>query len=140
MTDKQRNRTSVRRKGDPINTVDDFMARLDHPRKAEIEVVRRLILAADATIQESIKWNAPSFATVEHFATFKLRPIETVHVVFHTGAKVKPISTRVEIDDSAGLVQWVTLDRGLVMFSDMQDITSKQDAFISLVQQWITYV
>ncbi len=85
----------------PTNDVIAFMARLEHPRKAEIETLRSIILGADGRIRESIKWNAPSFAITEHFATVKLRPMETVQVVFHTGAKVKPTATAMEINDPA---------------------------------------
>jgi hypothetical protein len=38
------------------------------------------------------------------------------------------------------LLHWASKDRGMVVFSDMQDITSKQTAFITVVQQWITYL
>ena len=119
------------------DAVDDFMARLEHPLKAEIEAVRAIILGADPRIHESIKWNAPSFSIAEHFATFKLRPIETVQVVFHTGAKSKPTATAMEIDDPAGLLTWAAKDRCVATFSDMRDITSKTTALVMIVNQWI---
>lgn len=43
------------------NAVDEFMAGLEQPLKAEIETVRAIILDADKRITERIKWNAPSF-------------------------------------------------------------------------------
>ena len=126
-------------KGVHVNSdaVDDFMARLEHPLKAEIEAVRAIILGADSRIHESIKWNAPSFSIAEHFATFKLRPIETVQVDFHTGAKAKPTSRAMEIDDPAGLLTWAAKNRCMAVFSDMQDITSKTAALVMIVNQWI---
>lgn len=138
--DGQQHQANVAQAGNRTNSVNEFMARLDHPRKAEIEAVRAILLSADPTIQESIKWNAPSFSITEHFATFKLRPTETVQVVLHTGAKVKPTSTAMEIDDPAGLIQWATKDRGMVVFADMQHITAKQRAFATIVQQWIAQI
>ena len=45
-----------------------FLAALVHPRKAEILALRKVLLDADAGIAEGIKWNAPSFRTVEYFA------------------------------------------------------------------------
>jgi hypothetical protein len=127
--------TSGRRTATP--NVDAFMAQLDHPRKAEIEAVRAIIHGADPMIQESIKWNAPSFSMAEHFATFKLRPLGTVQVVFHTGAKVKATPSALVIDDPAGLLQWAAPDRCVATFSDMHDITAKQSALVAIVQQWI---
>jgi hypothetical protein len=122
------------------NGVDAFMARLEHPMKAEIEAVRTMILRADPRIQESIKWNAPSFAVTEHFATFKLRPFDTVQVVFHTGAKVKPVTTVTEIDDPADLLKWAARDRGIVTFSSMREIKEREAALVSIVRQWIAYL
>lgn len=119
------------------NDVDAFMAQLEHPRKVEIATVRALILNADTRIHESIKWNAPSFAIVEHFATFKLRPTETLQVVFHTGAKVKTNSTAITIDDPAALLTWAAKDRCVATLSDLNDMMSKQAAFVAIVQQWI---
>ena len=82
----------------------------------------------------------PSFALTEHFATFKLRPVETVHVVFHTGAKVRPDSTGIAIDDPAGLLRWAAPDRCMATFSDMQDIVAKATALGSIVNHWIEQV
>jgi hypothetical protein len=117
--------------------VDAFMARLEHPLKEEIEVVRRLILGADRRIGESIKWNAPSFFIEDHFATLKLQPAVSVQVVLHTGAKAKSNSRSMAIKDPAGLVKWAAKDRGLVTFTNMDDVRSKKAAFVAILKQWI---
>ncbi len=115
------------------------MARLEHPLKAEIEAVRAIVLRADHQIQESIKWNAPSFFISEHFATFKLHPTATVQVVLHTGAKRKPIVTamNMNIDDPAGFLSWPAVDRCVATFDDLQDVTSKETAFVAILRAWI---
>ena len=120
--------------------VDTFMAHVDHPRKADIEAIRTILRGADPRIQERIKWNAPSFAIMDHFATLKLHPRATVQVVFYTGAKRKPTSTVLDIADPVGLLEWVAPDRGVVTFADMPDITRKQGALIAIVQQWVAQV
>jgi len=84
--------------------VNEFMAQLSHPLKAEIEALRSIIRSSDPQINESIKWNAPSFFTTEHFATLKLRPLNTIQVVFHTGAKAKADITNVAINDPSDLI------------------------------------
>jgi len=121
----------------PPTTVDAYLAALDHPRKREIETVRSLVVRADPRVREEVKWNAPSFFIDEHFATFRLRPGDTMQVVLHTGAKVKPGAGPIAIDDPAGLVRWAAPDRGVVTFGDMQDIASKEEAFVALLRQWI---
>lgn len=128
--------TNVARMTD-AHDVNAFMARLEHPLKAEIEAVRAIILGADPRIRESIKWNAPSFSVTEHFATFKLRPLETTQVVFHTGAKRKPVVTAIAIDDPAGLLKWVAEDRCVATFADMQHITATTPMLVAIVQQWL---
>ena len=45
--------------------VDKFISTLEHPSKAEIEAMRRLVLGAGASIAGGIKWKAPSFRTGE---------------------------------------------------------------------------
>jgi hypothetical protein len=125
--------TMVRKQED----VGAFMARLEHPLKAEIEALRAIIRGADARIQESIKWNAPSYALADHFATLRLQPHNRLQVVFHTGAKVRPDSTAMQIDDPARLLTWATPDRCVATFADMQEITSNADALVAIVRQWI---
>jgi len=119
------------------NEVDEFMASLRHPLKAEIEAVRAIVLGADKRIHEGVKWNAPSFFIEEHFATFKLHPPQAVQVVFHTGAKAKSDSKQMNINDPAGLLKWVAKDRCLATFADMPEIESKAPALKSIVKQWI---
>lgn len=118
-------------------TVDAFMAQLDHPLKAEVEAVRSIILGADPRIAEGIKWNAPSFYVTEHFATFKLRPPGAVQVVFHTGAKKRPDAQPIKVDDPDGWLKWAAPDRCVAKFSDMQDIERKRATLVTLVHQWL---
>ena len=71
-------------------SVTAFLETLEHPRKAEIERLRAIILAADPTLGEQIKWNAPSFGrNGEDRITFRLQPGDKVDLIFHRGAKVK---------------------------------------------------
>ena len=118
--------------------VSEFMNRLQHPLKPEIEAVRQIILGANDRIREEIKWNAPSFAVEDHFATFNLRAEEFVHVIFHTGAKGKVNNGEgIKVTDPSGLLEWIAKDRGAVKLYGMGDVTSKRAALEALVNQWI---
>jgi hypothetical protein len=119
------------------DTVDAFMASLDHPLKPEIEAVRALVLGADKRIGEAIKWNAPSFHVGEHFATLKLHPPKAVQVVFHTGAKVKPGARPLEIDDPSGLLKWAAPDRAVATFATLKDIKAHKAALVAIIRQWL---
>lgn len=87
-------------------SVEAFLASLDHPFKQEILAVRQIILGADPSIAEGIKWNAPSFRTSEYFATFHLRAKEGVQVILHLGAKTRDSSASgVVIADPESLLE-----------------------------------
>lgn len=123
--------------GRSSNAVVDFLEKLEHPHKPAIEALRSIILRVDSRIREEVKWNAPSFYITEHFATFKLRPLSTVQIVLHTGAKVKSNAGAVEIDDPEGLLTWPATDRCLATFSGMEDVELRGAAFEQIVRQWI---
>lgn len=122
-------------------SVDEFLATLNHPHKPEILALRQIILAADPSIQEGIKWNAPSFHTTEYFATFHLRAKAGVQLILHLGAKVRETATTgIPIADPAGLLTWLAKDRASVTFADMDAIAAQQSAFADLIRAWIVYV
>jgi hypothetical protein len=56
-----------------IDTVDAFLESLQHPLKPAVLLLRQIFQQADPSINESIKWNVPSFSTSEYFATMHLR-------------------------------------------------------------------
>lgn len=125
---------------DSTQAVDEFMANLDHPFKNEIESMRRLILGVHPSIAEGIKWNAPSFRTVEYFATTNLRVKGGIGIILHLGAKVRKLPSGFLIADPTNLLKWLGKDRAAVEFSGLQDITAKKAAFEKVLRQWIHYV
>jgi len=119
------------------NEVANFIRKLKHPLKAELEAVRSIILGAHPDIREGIKWNSPSFRTTEFFATINIRN-DAVLVILHKGAKVKDNSTTgLAISDSAGLLKWLAKERAMVRFGDMEAIESNRAAFENIVREWI---
>ena len=120
-------------------TVDELIAALEHPRKAQVIALRQLILALDPAIGEEVKWNAPSFRTTGHFATMQLRSPAFVQVILHLGAK-KRATPRPDIADPAGLLEWLGPDRASVKFTGQPDLVAKREAFEAILRQWITHV
>lgn len=115
-----------------------FLQELAHPRKQEIETIREIILGVSPAIREEIKWNAPSFRTSEHFATFNLRASDRVRLILHLGAKVKDTAIKgIDIEDPAGLLEWLAKDRCIVTFSDAEDVQAKRVALEAIVRAWI---
>ena len=122
-------------------SVESFLASLDHPFKPGILAVRQVILAADPAIGEGIKWKAPSFRTTEYFATVHLRARNGVAVILHFGAKRRDATgARARIADPASLLEWLAEDRAMVRFRDVDEIAASRAAFTSLIREWIRYV
>ena len=123
---------------DSSAAVDAFMVDLEHPCKAAIDALRRVILGADARIAEGIKWKAPSFRTGEYFATMHLRTTSGIALILHFGAKVRQLpEAGIAIDDPAGLLKWLAPDRAVVAFADVESVASSQSALVALIRQWL---
>lgn len=117
------------------------MDTLEHAEKPAVQKLREIIMSVDASIGEEIKWNAPSFYTTEHFATFHLRAKKGVQVVLHLGAKPRPdADARKHVADPAGLLEWRGADRATVTFAGLADVETKRDSFAKVLQQWIELV
>ncbi|MCF2492545.1 DUF1801 domain-containing protein [Dyadobacter chenhuakuii] len=97
--------------------VEAYMEQLEHPLKAEIEVVRNIIKNADPEIKERIKWNAPSYYTSADLLTFNHRLQTKVHLIFHHIAIVQIKSALLEGDYK---------DRRMMYFTDMADVEAKK--------------
>lgn len=136
-TSSKKHRTAA----DTSEAVDVFIAQLQHTCKSEVMTLRQIVLASDPAIQEGVKWNAPSYRTIEYFATTNLRAKTGIGLILHFGAKARDVAaTDVRIDDPAGLLLWLAKDRAMIEFSSVKDIESKRAALQALVSQWIRYV
>ena len=131
----------VKRVASGSENVETFLASLEHPFKPEILAIRQIILSVDPSIAESIKWNAPSFYTSEHFATFQLRAKDGAQIILHLGAKTRDTSTTgIAIADPEALLTWLAKDRASATFRDLQDIDARRSAFAEIIRQWIAHV
>ena len=115
------------------------MSSLRHPQKPAIESLRRIILGADASVAEGVKWNAPSFRTSQYFATTHLRAKGGIGVIFHLGAKVRDIP-KLRIQDPGGLLAWLAKDRAMASFSGLTDVEARASRLQDIVRQWLKYV
>jgi hypothetical protein len=117
--------------------VDQYMAALDHPLKPAIERLRALVLAADPSLTEQVKWNAPSYGYArDDRITFRLNPPPAMQLVFHRGPKAKG-DDGFTFEDPSGLIQWAAPDRGVVSFGGEADVAAHGDALADLVRRWM---
>ena len=104
------------------------MQKLDHPLKAEVEALRKIIRAASTEITEQIKWNAPSYSyRGEYLVTFNLRETKRIHLVFHN-----PMIPEIK----SQLLEGDYPDRRMTYFSDMKDIKAKKAEFQNILKHW----
>ena len=101
----------------PKETVDAFMAKLDHPFKAEVQAVRDIIKGVNPKITEQIKWAAPSFSYSDYIVTFNLRATQHVHLVFHNPA-IASIQSEI--------LEGNYPDRRMTYLTSMDDVQAKQ--------------
>jgi uncharacterized protein YdhG (YjbR/CyaY superfamily) len=109
-------------------TVDEYMASLEHRLKAEVQAIRAIILAVDPRIKEEVKWNAPNFSYKDYIATFNLRTEEHVHLIFHNPAIASIHSEILEGDYP---------DRRMAYFRDMADVQAKKSEIEFVVRELI---
>ncbi len=104
--------------------VDEYMAHLDHPMKAQVQALRKAILGVDDRITEQVKWNAPSFRTErDYLVTFNLSD-PTLRLVFHN-----PLIPSV----ASELLEGEWKDRRIAHLHDAKDAKTKSPEVLRIV-------
>lgn len=111
-----------------MQSVDDFMKKLDHPLKPEIEALRKIIKGVNKNITEEIKWAAPSFSLHDYIATFNPRDRQRVHLIFHNPL-IEGIKSKLLEGDYRG--------RRMSYFSSMRDVKSKKTELEKVIKNLI---
>ena len=76
--------------------VDVWFARYENPMKDVVLRIREIVLAADPRIEESIKWQAPTFSYKGNLASFYPKSKEHASLMFHLGAMIPGTHPRLE--------------------------------------------
>lgn len=107
--------------------VEQWLAGYERPLKPVMLAVRDIILAADARIDECIKWQTPTFTFNGNLASFNPRSKKHVSLMFHVGAMIPGAHPKLEgTGDTARFMS----------FPDLPSVlTSKRD-LVRLVRAW----
>lgn len=108
--------------------VDAWFKDYDNPLKAEVQRVREILLAADERIEETIKWQAPTFMYKGNLASFFPRSKNHVSLMFHTGAQIPGDFPHLEGSGETA--------RNM-KFADMEEIDARKGELESIVKAWI---
>ncbi|WP_214226337.1 DUF1801 domain-containing protein [Pedobacter sp. B4-66] len=110
---------------------DEFMVKLEHPLKAEMEAVRSIIVNANSKIEEDIKWGGPSFFYKEDLATFNPRIKNYVALIFHKG---ELLNVKSDFLESA------TKGKVYAKFYSMEQVIAHKDLIEKMVNSWIKFM
>lgn len=120
-----------------LGAVDTYLQALEHRHKPAIQALRRLIHDAVPGLTERIKWNAPSFGKGEDDRiTMRLHPGDRLQLILHRGAKAGA-DDLFRFEDPDKLITWAAPDRGVVTFSDADDLADKSAALTEILRRWV---
>lgn len=117
--------------------IDDYLDGSAQPLAGALTDLCELIRAVDPRIEESIKWNAPSFSIADHFATTGFSPSGALRLVLHTGAVKRATPLVIDIEDAGLPLDWKGTDRAVLTFGSADEVSSRADALRRVLTQWI---
>ena len=114
-----------------------YLDGVPEPTRAALTELCRIIAGSDPRVRAEIKWNAPSFAIDDHFATTGVLKGGGVRLVLHTGARRKGAAKNIVIDDPEKLLDWKDADRAIAVFADARDVRQQERALGVILDEWI---
>jgi hypothetical protein len=108
--------------------VDAYLKKKAHPMNAGINRVREIILNTHPGIEETIKWNSPTFLYKGNMASYFMNARAHVSLMFHKGATIR---------DKSGLLQGDGKEGRVAKFSSLKEIESRKKDLEAVVKEWI---
>ncbi len=121
-------------------TISDFLQDQNSEKLEQINLVRKLILNSEPTLEENIKWNAPNYVFKgEDRITFNVINKENkVKLILHMGAsKKEDKKSKPVLSNDYGIVDWKSNIRGSISFDNLEDIKTKADSLTKIVPDWL---
>ena len=132
------------KKASEPEAVDAYLKALKHPLAALAQSLRRAILAADKSIGEEIKWNAPAFFYTGALASFEAKEYKRHLVVFNFFRKdcIRLVFWRGDVaKDQSGLLEGDYPDgRRLAHFSDVKQLAARKKALGAVLKAQLRHV
>ena len=122
------------------SVVADFLYQLQHPLRSGIDLLRNIILSADDSLTENIKWNGPNYSLAgEDRITMKIQPVSRpIQLIFHRGAKKLEQPKDKLITHESKMLTWKENDRAIITFKSLQDIENGKAELAEIVAEWIS--
>ena len=107
--------------------VEQWLAGYDNPMKALVTEVRDVILSADSRIEETIKWQAPTFVYKGNLASFFPKAKQHASLMFHKGKTIPGNYPSLEGDGK---------EARTMKFKDADDLVEKTAELQAIVSAW----
>jgi hypothetical protein len=124
--------------------VDAFMAQLKHPLVDVLTALREVILQADSSIGEQIKWNAPTFFYTGELAPFNPKEYKRILIVsnFYRKDCIRLVFWRGSVgDDASGFLEGDYADgRRLATFTSVRDVQAKSSLLKRVLKAQIEHI
>ena len=117
--------------------VEDYALTLPAGSRLVLVALCDVITSSDGRLRESIKWNAPSYAIDEHFATTGIERDGRVRLVLHVGARKRVRPLALHIDDPKGILEWKSPDRAIARYASAEQVEESSQDLRSILKQWI---
>jgi hypothetical protein len=108
--------------------IDEFISKLQHPLKTEMEAAINIIREASSKLEEDVKWGGPSFDYKEPMATFNPRVTDFVAIIFHKGEL---------LNDKTGVLEPGPKGKAYVKLYSMEDVKKHKANLQKLVKDWV---
>ena len=125
--------------------VDAWMSALDSPLKPVVQALREIILGADETIGEHIKWNHPAFFYTGEMQPFDPKEYRRYLVIFNLHSKdggvLLVFMQGGRVNDTTGLLSGDYADgRRLARFYGMDEVEAGRDSLKAVVKTQLSLV
>ncbi|RIV45921.1 DUF1801 domain-containing protein [Flagellimonas pelagia] len=118
--------------------VTEFLDGLNHPLRAEIEQLRKLILNAEPTLTENVKWNGPNYCIGDaDRITMKIQPPKQIQLIFHRGVKKLEQPKERLLATNSKLLVWKENDRAVASFKNQTEIENSASELRNIIKDWI---
>jgi hypothetical protein len=101
---------------------------LDHPLKKSMLEVRKIIMATDRRLTETIKWKSPTFVFEGNMASIDPKAKQHVQLMFHQGAALP--GKHPKLEGGGGTVRYLR-------FEDADAVQAKKRDLEAAVRAWI---
>ena len=125
--------------------VDAWMDAFDHPLKPVAQALRAIILRADKTVGEHIKWNHPAFFYTGEMKLFSSKEYKRHLIVFNLHSKdggvLLVFPHGAGVDDPTGLLTGDYADgRRLARFNTLADVTAARKPLTNIIKSLIRQI